>query len=261
MSEALSAAKAAFKSIATEGLVAAYGEQKGNAIGFLLFGGYGVPGLLDDTELVVEAIGADDPNKVAEKFARDAAAALAQDLAKLVLQEGLKKAGIAVTTFAEVSASFFAVLLQPVALGNGELPADLRKAMQNRTGIQPHIGGLPPLPDTPAPLPPRPAPAPQPPIPSPTPRPPAPSPAPDAPDVPDRPFPRPRPTPPTPPVPTPAPNPEPAPKGPPPSPPAPPEPPPQAPIPIPKAADIAGGDVDIRPELQRGEDRNRHGDG
>ncbi len=178
MSENLEHTKEAFKALAKLGLEAEYGEAKGKAIAFLLFGGYGHAGLIGDAELVVEAGLSEDPKAVAENFTKEAASGLAIDLSVKLLAVALERAGISISTYIGVAGAFFSAFLKPSEIGVSTLPDHLvGKPAKNPPELVPGVQPKPSDPDAPSPK--------HPSLPKPAPTPPKPIPKPDQPDPPE----------------------------------------------------------------------------
>src|ERR1700744_6321559 len=77
----------ALKDLATKALQAKYGDSIGKAYGFLLFGGYGVPGLADGAQLAARANA-----EAANELTGDLALGLATDVAKATISASLEAA-------------------------------------------------------------------------------------------------------------------------------------------------------------------------
>ncbi|HVI44587.1 MAG TPA: hypothetical protein VM802_06945 [Chitinophaga sp.] len=108
------------KSLAREGIKARY-PKTGEAIAFLLFGGFGVPGIIDDAQLVNKAL---EKNKDAgNEFTQDMMAGLAADLAELAITEALKKAGVATVKIGN-ALTFIGIMFTSSDIGIDTLPPE-----------------------------------------------------------------------------------------------------------------------------------------
>ncbi|MGE8318329.1 MAG: hypothetical protein ACN6O3_06240 [Comamonas sp.] len=128
MSETLDEARKQFVAMATAGLKAKYGEVQGGAWAFLLFGGYGPRGLINDAELVAAASLDGNPQAVADRYTADAAADLATDLISLSMGKALEALGYELTAFGSLALGFFTTFIRPTKLGDGTLPPSLAPA-------------------------------------------------------------------------------------------------------------------------------------
>ena len=126
MTEAQKLSIEAFKKIAEEGLKLKYGEQKGRAIYFLLFGGFGVPGLIDDASLAAEAVLSINPKEVGEKFTAEAATSFVTELAAALLKNCLIELKILPEVFVEAAGMFITILALPSDTGDSTLPTSIR---------------------------------------------------------------------------------------------------------------------------------------
>ncbi|MBS7806146.1 hypothetical protein [Variovorax sp. PCZ-1] len=133
MSENLDASKEALKTIATAGLIAKYGEGKGQIYSQVLFGGYGLRGLIGDAELVAKGL-TDDPNDVAKNFTQEAATSLALDLGSQAIAVLSAKLGIGSEVFLGVVGAFLTATA-PSKIGDQELPPGMKKPVDKG---QPH---------------------------------------------------------------------------------------------------------------------------
>lgn len=116
------------KEMAQKGIIAKY-PKTGKAINFLLFGGYGVPGLVGDAELVIVVLENKDKN-VDTDFTQDMAVNLSSDIAKLALEKTLERFGITVLEKLENPLLFFSILFDSETLRDGTLPPELKPTPQ-----------------------------------------------------------------------------------------------------------------------------------
>ena len=77
----------AIKELAIRGMKAKFGDSVGTAYGFLMFGGFGVPGLVDGATLVATA---NSNSEAGNDFTMDMAVGLVTDVAKAALAKGLE---------------------------------------------------------------------------------------------------------------------------------------------------------------------------
>jgi hypothetical protein len=113
--------------LAERGLILKYGEAKGRAIYFLLFGGYGIPGIGDAAEIVYRA------NEMKIGLDTELRSEMAAELAVTVLTEiftsTLTYAGIKTVEALENPLFFFNILFSSEEIGDGELPVEIRKSI------------------------------------------------------------------------------------------------------------------------------------
>jgi hypothetical protein len=112
------------KELAQKGILAKY-PITGAAINFLLFGGFGIPGMIDNTVLVKEALKNND-KKLGEKFTQEMATNLVEDLAGMATTKALEKMGISIVEKLENPLLFFNILFSSETLGDGTLPPELK---------------------------------------------------------------------------------------------------------------------------------------
>jgi hypothetical protein len=125
MSENLEASKEVLKNIATIGLTTKFGESKGKVLAQVLFGGYGLRGVIGDAELVAMGL-TDDPKQVAKQFTEEAATSLALDLGSTAISAICLKAEIASEVFLTAVGAFLSASM-PSKVGDAELPPALKK--------------------------------------------------------------------------------------------------------------------------------------
>ena len=77
----------AIKDLSIRGMKAKFGDSVGTAYGFLMFGGFGVPGLVDGATLVATA---KTNSEAGNDFTMDMAVGLVTDVAKAALAKGLE---------------------------------------------------------------------------------------------------------------------------------------------------------------------------
>jgi len=77
----------AIKDLSIRGMKAKFGDSVGTAYGFLMFGGFGVPGLVDGATLVATA---NSNSEAGNDFTMDMAVGLVTDVAKAALAKGLE---------------------------------------------------------------------------------------------------------------------------------------------------------------------------
>jgi len=75
------------KELSIRGMKAKFGDSVGTAYGFLMFGGFGVPGLVDGATLVATA---NSNSEAGNDFTMDMAVGLVTDVAKAALAKGLE---------------------------------------------------------------------------------------------------------------------------------------------------------------------------
>jgi hypothetical protein len=112
--------------LAEKGLISKYGEARGKAIYFLLFGGYGLQGIVDVGEIVYRANEMNN-NSISKELTEDMVAELATTMLSEILVRISTAAGIKTIEALENPLVFFNVLFSTENIGNGELPIEIRK--------------------------------------------------------------------------------------------------------------------------------------
>jgi hypothetical protein len=155
----------ALKESAKQAIIAKFGPEIGAGYGFLMFGGYGVPGLVDDAKLTAavatantEGVG-EFPSEMAVSLVNDVAKACLTATLEHVAPEALEALGVTAETFATAAGLVVAGLLEPTPIG-AEFPTNSENSgpQQSSPAPKPAPTQAPPV----LPL------APNPPVPSPT---------------------------------------------------------------------------------------------
>jgi hypothetical protein len=168
----MSAQYEALKALAEKGLEAKYGAALGKAYSIALFGGYGMPGMVDGAKLVAAA---DNREKAGEEFTEDMVMGLATDVAKdcftAALEAGaadaLEAAGVTAESVASTAFAGLGVLLSSEEIGPEPPIPDPQPPAPEPIDPEPPAPA-PPEPEPPEPEPPEPEPPePEPPEPDP----------------------------------------------------------------------------------------------
>lgn len=120
--------------LATKGLILKYGETQGKVFAFMFFGKFGLLGLVDVGDVVKKATDKKNSN-IAKELTEDMAADLVLDTFVEIMDVVLKKAGVTILEKFENPLLILSILFKPVKLGNGELPVEIRKQMDNQQQI------------------------------------------------------------------------------------------------------------------------------